>query len=90
MYITGHAQSSLRGMVDDKENSKDHYGCHLIIEHDILINVNSYLSGLTHRHGRNTNMNRIGKKAVKCKWKLLWWPKQIVRYKEGQIHEVLH
>lgn len=85
-----HAQSSLKGMLDNEGNSKNHYGYHLIIEHAILKNVNSDLSGLICRNGRNTNMDRIGKKAVKCKWKFLWWPKQIVRYKEGQIHEVLH
>lgn len=50
--------------------------CHLIIDHNAPLNIYSCLSGPVNRSKRNTRMDRIGKKVVKCKWKLLWGLKQ--------------
>ena len=51
--------------------------CHLIIDQNALWNINSRLSSLINRKRRIAKMGRIGKKAVKYKWKLPWWPKKI-------------
>lgn len=86
VYRAGHSHSPLRVWMMIKIPQRIFMECHLIINSNDLSKIHFYRSDSVIRNIRNANMDKIGMKAVKWKWQLLWWPNQIAQYKKGQIH----